>query len=62
MEKITEKSSTHSEAREISDVKAGPVYDEARQAAEPNLNPFLITDILIIPQNGGRGKLKSKIL
>ena len=60
MEKITEKSSAQSEVREISDVKANPVYDEARQAAEPNLNPFLITDSLIIQENGSGDKLKAK--
>jgi hypothetical protein len=60
MEKITEKSSAQSEVREISDVNANPVCDDAGQTAEPNLNPFLITDNLIIHQNGGGGKLKAK--
>jgi hypothetical protein len=60
MEKITEKSSAQSEAREISDVKANPVYDQTQQTAEPNLNPFLITDSLIIHQNGGEDKPKAK--
>jgi hypothetical protein len=60
MEKITEKSSAQSEVREISVVKANPVYGQAQQTAEPNLNPFLITDSLIIHQNGGGDKFKAK--